>query len=157
MKRYCEIIFRISSLLSSGLQSFEYNPIARNAGESNQGNAASYGCALTEMVRDWRNNWHDATGGSVNSLFPFGQVQVPYIDHMRRDWFGPPRCEFFNSSLRIRTMTLSPDSQTSAGTRRTNSDTRRTKKWRRSSLLAPWTCPISIRPMDREYDEFSFY
>jgi sialate O-acetylesterase len=45
-------------------------------GESNQGNAASYGCALSEMVNDWRSKWFERSNGQVDESFPFGQVQL---------------------------------------------------------------------------------
>jgi sialate O-acetylesterase len=45
-------------------------------GEANQGNANSYGCALSEMVEDWRRNWFESTNGQVDANFPFGQVQL---------------------------------------------------------------------------------
>ena len=48
-------------------------------GESNQGEPDAYVCAIKEMVNDWRAKWFDATGGQMNSEFPFGQCQVTII------------------------------------------------------------------------------
>jgi len=44
-------------------------------GESNQGNAAQYNCAITAMVNDWRASWK-ARNPSMDAAFPFGQVQL---------------------------------------------------------------------------------
>ena len=41
----------------------------------------AYGCAIKEMVNDWRAKWFDATGGQTNSEFPFGQCQVIIVTH----------------------------------------------------------------------------
>ena len=46
-----------------------------NVGEHNQENAADYGCAIREMVNDWRKKWYTETD-SMDPQFPFGQVQV---------------------------------------------------------------------------------
>ncbi|ELU17662.1 hypothetical protein CAPTEDRAFT_122541 [Capitella teleta] len=43
---------------------------------NNTGNNWAYGCALTEMVKEWRKNWFEKTNGQVNERFPFGQVQL---------------------------------------------------------------------------------
>ena len=45
-------------------------------GESNAGHYAVYGCAIREMVNDWRATWFEGTGGQTNAVFPFGQCQV---------------------------------------------------------------------------------
>ena len=44
-------------------------------GESNTGNAPDYGCAMREMVNDWRSNWYSQSD-SMDLEFPFGEVQV---------------------------------------------------------------------------------
>ena len=31
------------------------------------------------MINDWRDKWHDGTGGQTDPVFPFGFVQVTKI------------------------------------------------------------------------------
>ena len=49
----------------------------RYSGESNTYNHESYGCAVQQMVEDWRASWF-ANTPTMDEQFPFGQVQVPY-------------------------------------------------------------------------------
>ena len=44
-------------------------------GESNVYNPESYGCAVQQMVVDWRASWF-ANTPTMDEQFPFGQVQV---------------------------------------------------------------------------------
>jgi len=44
-------------------------------GESNDGNANLYGCAIKAMVGDWRTLWK-ARNAEMDATFPFGQVQI---------------------------------------------------------------------------------
>jgi len=44
-------------------------------GESNQGNANLYGCAIKAMVGDWRASWK-TRNPEMDANFPFGQVQL---------------------------------------------------------------------------------
>ena len=39
-------------------------------------NPGSYGCALSAMVEDWRENWFRASHRTMDPVVPFGQVQV---------------------------------------------------------------------------------
>jgi len=47
-------------------------------GESNvgQGNASIYTCRFTKMLNQWREQWHQGTGGATNTKFPVGVVQI---------------------------------------------------------------------------------
>ena len=44
-------------------------------GESNTYNYESYGCAVQQMVEDWRASWF-ANTPTMDEQFPFGEVQV---------------------------------------------------------------------------------
>ena len=46
-------------------------------GESNTYNYELYGCAIQQMVGDWRTTWFLNTP-SMDAQFPFGEVQVCY-------------------------------------------------------------------------------
>ena len=44
-------------------------------GESNTYNYVQYGCAIQQMVADWRYSWV-TNSPTMNPRFPFGEVQV---------------------------------------------------------------------------------
>ena len=47
-------------------------------GEANSYNPEYYGCAIQQMVADWRNSWFQNTP-SMDPVFPFGEAQVHRI------------------------------------------------------------------------------
>ena len=53
-------------------------------GESNVINAPYYGCALREMVGDWRSSWVNETD-TMDPVFPFGEVQLAPFTELDRD------------------------------------------------------------------------
>jgi sialate O-acetylesterase len=54
-------------------------------GEANAGQSNLYGCAVREMVADWRMKWSERTGGQTNPDFPFGQCQVRATNELSHD------------------------------------------------------------------------
>jgi sialate O-acetylesterase len=60
-------------------------------GESNQGNANLYDCAINAMVTDWRTKWNQRNP-EMDITFPFGQVQLaPNTDVDRATGFPDVR------------------------------------------------------------------
>ena len=59
-------------------------PDIRNSidvGEANRYyNADKYVCSFTKMIQHWRQIWHNRTNGITDIQFPFGFVQVRFID-----------------------------------------------------------------------------
>ena len=46
-------------------------------GESNTGhNREIYDCTFPSMITNWRQKWHEGTGGDTEKMFPFGFVQL---------------------------------------------------------------------------------
>lgn len=49
-------------------------------GEANAGyHKDAYNCSFPAMIDDWRNAFHQATGGQTAIDFPFGFVQVSML------------------------------------------------------------------------------
>ena len=40
-----------------------------------------YACTFPAMITDWREKWHQNTGGQTDPMFPFGFVQVCFVLH----------------------------------------------------------------------------
>ncbi|XP_064612568.1 LOW QUALITY PROTEIN: sialate O-acetylesterase-like [Liolophura sinensis] len=45
-------------------------------GESNDHDPSGYKCLFPAMIADWRKQFHQASGGETNAMFPFGFVQL---------------------------------------------------------------------------------
>ena len=46
-------------------------------GESNTGhNREIYDCTFVSLIKNWRENWYESTGGDTERIFPFGFVQL---------------------------------------------------------------------------------
>jgi hypothetical protein len=56
-----------------------------NKGEANTGyNVDQYVCTFSKMIQYWRQTWNERTNGITDPQFPFGFVQVRFIQiHMR--------------------------------------------------------------------------
>ena len=53
-------------------------------GEANRDyNTDKYACSLSKMIGNWREVWHDRTNNITNNEFPFGVVQVSFIENHR--------------------------------------------------------------------------
>ena len=51
-------------------------------GEANAGhNTDKYACSFSKMIQYWRQIWNERTNGITNLEFPFGFVQVSYIEN----------------------------------------------------------------------------
>jgi hypothetical protein len=50
-----------------------------NKGESNIG-SDDYGCLFLKMIEHWRDVWNKRTNGITNIQFPFGFVQVNFLE-----------------------------------------------------------------------------
>ena len=77
----------VSSLYNAMIHPFLRMPIYGAIwyqGESSADTYETYGCAISEMVKDWRAKWYESTGGQTNPSFPFGQCQVNMSFHLRK-------------------------------------------------------------------------
>lgn len=53
-------------------------------GETNRDfNRDLYTCSFTKMIEYWRQTWNNRTNGSTDIQFPFGFVQVSFIENHR--------------------------------------------------------------------------
>ena len=51
-------------------------------GESNRGyNVNKYACAFSKLIQYWRQIWYERTNHTTNIQFPFGFVQVSFIQN----------------------------------------------------------------------------
>jgi len=51
-------------------------------GEQNVGyNADKYTCSFSKLIHYWRQVWNERTNGTTDIEFPFGFVQVSYIQN----------------------------------------------------------------------------
>ena len=49
-------------------------------GEANAGNP-TYACKFAKMIESWRQTWNERTNGITDIQFPFGFVQVSFIQN----------------------------------------------------------------------------
>jgi hypothetical protein len=51
-------------------------------GESNGGyNTDKYACSFSKMIESWRQIWNERTNGTTDIQFPFGFVQVSFLEN----------------------------------------------------------------------------
>jgi hypothetical protein len=52
-----------------------------NEGEANTGSPDKYACSFSAMIQYWRQIWNERTNGITDIQFPFGFVQVSFLQN----------------------------------------------------------------------------
>ncbi len=53
-------------------------------GESNAGDPVNYTCLFSKMIQSWRQTWNERTNGITDIQFPFGFVQVSFVQNYQK-------------------------------------------------------------------------
>jgi hypothetical protein len=54
-----------------------------DVGEANAGGAfVKYTCLFSKMIESWRQTWNERTNGTADIQFPFGFVQVSFLQNL---------------------------------------------------------------------------